>query len=45
MAELRRWVITGAKPAMSLAFLLAAVEARAPFVVLHLPEIAKVCQQ
>ena len=45
MAALRRWVIIGAKAAMSLAFLLAAVEARAPSVVLQPPEIAKVCQR
>ena len=43
MAALRRRATTGDKAAMSLAFLLAAVEARAPSVVLHPPEIAKVC--
>ena len=45
MAALRRWVITGVKATMSLAFMLAAVETRAPYVVLHPPEITKVCQQ
>ena len=45
MTALRRWDITGAKAAMSVTFLLAAVEDSAPSVVLHPPEIVKVCQQ